>query len=486
MAVVNLTPGLLFGPALDAAVFLLIGSAVRNGAIPYRDYWDHKPPGAYLVNAVGQAILPWLDRWLIDWLMTVVATVAAIVMLERLLRPRVGVAVAWASTLVFACVVTVYPVALGGGYTESFALPLLVCGLWLLARGDRRGRSLAATGVVLAAACLFSLQSVPAAVSVGLAMIVSTPRETLRRGLLLATPGAVLPVAVVTWLAWGGALGAAWDQLVHYDAVYRTLGGSWIPANTIPECIACVCLLPPVLVTCVRIVAGAMKLDRVTAACFGWVGGFAALVVFEQRLYPHYLILLVPALAVIAAPSLAWFAANVRAREACIRRTSVALLALTVALMLLLQAWSVEWMAITQANDKAWQAEVHAAATWIDSNTSPSASVYVWGNHPELYLRFDRPPMPPYLYEFPLTTQGYWSPGATDRVVESWSQDGPDVIVEAPGTVPLSLPAGPALDDPRTYDVLDKFRAFVKGHYRLALDQADLRIWQHTGPNGPP
>ena len=484
VGIVNLAPGLVLGPVLDAAVFLLIGSAVRNGGLPYRDYWDHKPPGAYLLNAAGQTAVPWLDRWLVDWLMTVVAAVVAMVILERLLRPRVGGPVAWVSTLIFACVITAYPVALGGGYTESFALPLVMVALWLVAGGDRRARSVAATGVLLAAACLFSLQAAPAALGIGLATIVSTRRETIRNGLIFVAAGLVLPLALIAWLAWGGALPAAWDQLVHYQSVYRSIGpGAWLAAFIATDLIALGCLLPPVVSTCVRIGRGKVEVDRVMAACLGWILAYAALVLFELRLDPHYLILLAPALAVVGAPSLAWCVANLRAAQPRIRRAAFSLLTVTAVMAVMVEAWSGEWLALTPANGTAWQAEVRTAAAWIDANTPASASLYVWGNYAGLYLSFDRTPEQPYLYEFPLTTAGYWSASSTHDLVARWSQAGPDVIAEAPSSVPLSLPAV-SVADPRTYDVLDELRSFVKGHYRIVLDQADLRIWERVGPNG--
>ena len=484
VAVLNLAPGLVLGPILDAAVFLLIGSAVRGGAMPYRDYWDHKPPGAYLLNAAGQTAVPWLDRWVVDWLMTVVAAVVAMLILQRLLRPRVGAPIAWVSTLVFTCVITAYPVALGGGYTESFALLPVMVALWLVARGDRRACSVAATSVLLAAACLFSLQAAPAALGIGLAMIVSTPRGTIRSGLIFAAAGLVLPLALIAWLAWGGALAAAWDQLVHYQSVYRSIGpGGWLAAFIATDLIALGCLLPAAVFTCVRIGRGRVEVDRVMAACLGWVLAYAALVVFEERLDPHYLILIAPALAVIGAPALAWFVANLRAAQPRIRRTAFSLLTVTAVMVVMLEAWSGEWLALTPSNGTAWQTEVRTAAAWIDSNTPASASLYVWGNYAGLYLSFNRSPEQPYLYQFPLTTAGYWSEGSTHDLVARWSQSGPDVIAEAPSAVPLSMPAV-SVADPRTYDVLDELRSFVKSHYRIVLDQADLRLWERIGPNG--
>jgi len=154
--------------------------------------------------------------------------------------------------------------------------------------------------------------------------------------------------------------------------------------------------------------------------------------------------------------------------------------------MLLLQAWSVSGWPSRRRTTKHGKAEVHAAATWIDSNTSPSAVGLRVGQPPRAV-----PPLRPTAdaalpVRVPADDPGLLVPGATDRVVESWSQDGPDVIVEAPGTVPLSLPAVPPWMTRARTTFSISFRAFVKGHYRLALDQADLRILAAYRPNGPP
>ena len=54
-----LSPGLWLGPRLRTPpVFVLAGMRIRDGSMPYKDLWDHKPPGAYLINAVGQRSCP--------------------------------------------------------------------------------------------------------------------------------------------------------------------------------------------------------------------------------------------------------------------------------------------------------------------------------------------------------------------------------------------------------------------------------------------
>ena len=43
-------------PYRDSGVFLYVGQRILDGDMPYRDIWDHKPPGIHLVNAIGLAV----------------------------------------------------------------------------------------------------------------------------------------------------------------------------------------------------------------------------------------------------------------------------------------------------------------------------------------------------------------------------------------------------------------------------------------------
>ena len=66
--------GIEFG---DSAVFKMMGHVLLNGGIPYVDYFDHKGPYLYLINAIGEFISPnfglfilqilWLTISLILW-----------------------------------------------------------------------------------------------------------------------------------------------------------------------------------------------------------------------------------------------------------------------------------------------------------------------------------------------------------------------------------------------------------------------------------
>ncbi|MCF0218399.1 MAG: hypothetical protein HUK14_01330 [Muribaculaceae bacterium] len=64
----------------DSAVFKMMGHVLLNGGVPYVDYFDHKGPYLYLINAIGESISPhwglfpiqvvWLSLSFILWYKT--------------------------------------------------------------------------------------------------------------------------------------------------------------------------------------------------------------------------------------------------------------------------------------------------------------------------------------------------------------------------------------------------------------------------------
>jgi len=132
-SVALLWPGTSLGPSIDAAVYVLAGSRVRDGIMPYRGLWDSKPPGSFVLNALGQALLPWLEPWLVSWLLTVVFTGTAILLIYDLLCRHLSAGASWGWSLVGCVAMACYPVASGGGLTESFAVLPIVAALWGIA-----------------------------------------------------------------------------------------------------------------------------------------------------------------------------------------------------------------------------------------------------------------------------------------------------------------------------------------------------------------
>lgn len=239
-------------PTTDAGVFATIGRAIAHGAVPYRDVWDHKPPGIFYLNAL---IFGWLSPapWDIHLLEipVLLLTAAAFFWLVRGLSRAPAAALA---TLLFSFFMTVPALTEGGNLTETyFMLPvILAVGLALrygsniaaeprpagvelrrrsnlMARFYRSNWSLALAGAACAAAMLLKPQAV---LDLGLVEAVLLHRVAgegaRRRDLRTALPRILLPAATAVAImlaAYGvlfsqGAGPAMWSELVVYNLHY--------------------------------------------------------------------------------------------------------------------------------------------------------------------------------------------------------------------------------------------------------------------------
>lgn len=480
-----LAPGLVEGPDQDAAVFVLMGIRIRAGGMPYRDLWDHKPPGAYLLNALGQSAFPWLDPWLVSWVLSVVCTALAILLLDRLLRRRVSSRMAWFWSCVCAVTVACYPRAIGGGYTETFALLPLVAALWLV--DSRRGSwpVAAVIGGLLGIACLLSIQSIPAAAALAVAAAFTTEglRVSARRSAALLTAGLVPLLLVLAWLGAGGALGDAVDQLLVYSGAYRA-SSPGLPGILPLAVLPLTCFLIPAGVAVVRMVVRPRSSARVDWVCVAWLLGSLALVGYENRIYLHYLIPVAPPLAVLAAPACSGLWNRIGSPRASVRRLAFGLSAGTIAMVLMAAVFTGEATVAMLVNASWWRNATSATADWVRGNTPTSARMFVWGNVAQLYLAANRAPYGHYMYEFPITTAGYWSAQKTQALVEAWEADPPDIVVESLSDVPL-FQAKTESGDGRGYDSLEPLREFIRGHYRLAASTGGLEVYLLTAPATP-
>jgi len=483
-----LSPGLWLGPPRDSAVFLLAGIRIRAGYMPYKDLWDHKPPGTYVLNAVSQVAVPWLDPWLLFWLLTVAFTGAAILLVDRLLQRRLSPVAAFLWSLICLVGIASHAVALGGGATESFALLPLAAVLLAIAGGRPRWQVSASVGALLSVACLMSLQVVPAAIALFAAAVIGDRRADgtalLRRSIAVVAGGAIIPLAVAGWLLAGGAAGDAFDQIVTYDAAYRE---SIAGITTLLPVVALLlfCLAIPAGVQVGRMCRRPRAFDHISWVSLAWALGFVAYVGYQGRIYLHYLILLVPPLVLLAGPGMDWTVARVRSSNRKLRSLAIGLSIATAFAFATSAAMAIELNGLTLSLASEASQSSGDTADWLKANTPVSASLFVWGNDPGLYISSNRVPYDRYVYEFPLVTPGYWSPGRTAALLSTWTASPPSVIVESPSVVPMFGPADDS-GDPRNYDTLEPLREFVRSHYQLAAAFGDHAVYLPVSGSSAP
>ncbi len=217
-------PGRGLPPSRDSGAFLYIGWRWLEGDIPYRDVWDHKPPGVYAVDALGLRLgrgSLW-GVWGMEVLFLAVAAAGGYALLRRWWGVPVALLVTylWLYTLVFLLD--------GGNLTQEYALPFQFAMFGLWAAVARRHPSsatawAAALGVVTAGAFLFRPNTIAPAL-VGLALWwldASLPwRVRARRTLAFGLGFGVVVGLVAAYFAWQRALGAFWEQAFVFNYLY--------------------------------------------------------------------------------------------------------------------------------------------------------------------------------------------------------------------------------------------------------------------------
>jgi len=472
VAFLLLLPGLLFGPSQDAAVYAAVATRLRAGAALYAEAWDHKPPGAYLIDAGAQAALPWFGPWVPIWIASWLAVAAAGLLTGWTLR-RMGydVLVQGAGGLFVVAALALPPIALGGGHTEHFALVPVAVAFTLAAFGSRN-RSFLGAGILLGLGLATSLQVVPAVIAVvGVAWMRPAPRY-LRLSLIAAGLSALLVVTLAA-LAAGGLLPDAWDAVVRYSAAYRAMnlqvhGPVFSGALGAGILASAVVMIPVGL----GILAGLRAPASTRVACIGcilWLAAGAGWIGFQGRIEGHYVALVVFPVGILLALGIQQLREQLAARPRSWLIFGIPLLVLgIVSGVVVTRASTVVWDELKAINGSA-----SAVAEAIRSSSSDTDTVFVWGNRPQIYFLADRLPASRYLYLAPLTTPGYSSPEQIQEVLTSWEAAAPAFIVDAgsPGPGIAGLPPllieRPLAAYGRDYDVLDPLREFVRGRYVL-------------------
>src|SRR5207245_1466873 len=141
-------------PSEDAGVFFYAAERILHGGLPYRDIWDHKPPGVYAIDAIGLAFGGRAGVWAVQLVSLVVAAVASL----RTTRIFGGGPAIFGT---FAWLVAAPRLFLADGvqtsYVEFYGLPLQLVALALLpphAAALRPGGRAVAIGVLGGAAFL--------------------------------------------------------------------------------------------------------------------------------------------------------------------------------------------------------------------------------------------------------------------------------------------------------------------------------------------
>jgi 4-amino-4-deoxy-L-arabinose transferase-like glycosyltransferase len=275
----------------DEGIFAAVADALRHGRLLYSGAWDNKPPGIFLVYAACQLTgLDMLAVRLIALAATFAVELLVFLMARRLANEVVGVAATG------VCGLLLGPPIIEGqlANTETFMIVFTTLGMYLLvlraeSAADDPWRLLL-PGFVFGVALFFKQIAVLDATTAGI-FICFHYRASWRHLGAFAAGCAMLPLATAGFFLVAGALPQFWAGNVGFMLNYR---GSSLTTSQLA-----VQLLPLALALPYAVSLQPWRSRSFEALLPLWLAFAAIGVSASGHAYPHYLIQLVPALALV-------------------------------------------------------------------------------------------------------------------------------------------------------------------------------------------
>ena len=413
-------PLLCFDFWFDQGVFATIADTLLRGGIPYRDAWEHRPPGIFWVYEASFLLLA-RDLWAVrtaEILAIGLACAGLVRFGERHLGSRsAGLVAAVSLPLLYL------PFAPNTAQPESFQIPLLVWALALWPRdpGAARARELCfSCGGLVATAVLFKT---PAAVFV-FAMLSDrlacdlgpqTPEGRSKWRLTLCTLAglAVPPLLLGAYAGLRGNFVPLWDAVVVFPAEYARSCGPRPLLDHLRQSwngFAGIVLIPELVLLILGAAHGALARPSELAR-----SGIAALlawgtVAVQARYFQYHWLPLLPFLAILMAMAFCKPAAPLPPEARYRRWFRKGLVGVGVTMAVLASATELHRSghlvsSLGEVTTIEARVTLPVATPWGESRTvarriqalsDPGDSIFVWGDAPLLYFLSDRRMAGPY------------------------------------------------------------------------------------------
>ena len=409
----------------DAGIFSLLGRFWLNGAVPYRDFWDNKPPVLLLLNAAADLLgdVSGLGPATAIHLMAAFFVVVLSAAMAGLVRGfGAGRVVASLTGLTAVCFFAGYPFAAGGGFSEppAFALALVA---WLLVERSNRPAALLTAGALAAASLLTSYLAAGLLAGPILALMARPGSVRSRLAGLAIMAAGTLTVAgpLLLYFVYNGAFNDLWSALVSYNLAYATVhcpiantNGSWPCLSNVPFwpslIIFAAFLVPLTIAALLGLRAGLTRGVLLRLLVVLSISGLLAYSNLHRLPGSRYWWPIVAGLLPLAAMGLARYSW----RHTWMPGSKPASMAKWGAMLLLVAQLVVPGGAALQAqaqanlSQDAVESRTQLIAALADAAPSPGP-LLVWGNNATIYLYSSRAPLGNKVDLFALQLPGYAS-----------------------------------------------------------------------------
>jgi hypothetical protein len=188
-------------PGRDNGFFLYSGSQILKGKLPYIDFWDSKGPGIFYINALGLLIGKG-SRWGV-WLLEAIFLFVETVFFFKVTRKKWGHGTALFATM--AWLFALLKIFDGGNFTEEYSLLLSFLALSYFLYLDKKSNKKLAllVGITFSLNFLFRANNIGVPISIALAIFfagIFSQKYTKVRHLIFYTSLASLTVFIITYL----------------------------------------------------------------------------------------------------------------------------------------------------------------------------------------------------------------------------------------------------------------------------------------------
>lgn len=429
-------------PGRDSGLFLYIGQSILDGKIPYRDAWDHKPPGVFYVDALGL----WLGGGSIVgvWAVELLSLCTSVWLGVMALEMAFGLGSAFFGSLAWLAGLMLLFTVGGPNLQEEYALPAKFAALWLFLRSESagyqgpRGFLLGATGAVVV---LLRQNLMGVHLAVGLYILLTRIRSRLVGRLLreiswIVAGGGLVIAAVAGYFALNGALDDLLSASITYNLIYTgvslqsKLDSSVAGFNELARSGLGVIAVASWLVGLVQVAGGhPMPTDARRLLAVGLIAFPLEVVLagLSGRGYGHYYQAWLPTVAVLAAffdwrllrgnssCNASWPSERVRWR-----------LALAIG-MIMMPGYATISGALPLGRPAT---AVAHAANYVREFTRPNDYVLVWGFEPSINFVSGRRSPSRYVQQYPLLTRGYVTTEMIRQFIADLEQRPPELIID--------------------------------------------------------
>jgi hypothetical protein len=499
----------------DSGVFAYAGKLVTEGKLPYRDFFDHKPPLIYYLEALAISISgpnPWSIWWL-DVIYLAVTGIVFFLVLSKVTHVITGSL----TSGIFILTLMTPQFFTGGNYTETYGLlpQVLIIGAAYGYLRNRKSLWVFLIGIITALASLFKQTNI--ALGVGSAFVVlyldflSRQARLGVKHALIFISGFLLPWGITAALWAGlGAFPQFWDAVVMYNLFYVQNG---ISAKGFYETyqiiLGSVPLLPLMVIAfagfCVFVLVNKAWLfhriqseavirseendpsvsEKLFLAVFAAIPFEILFISLSGRNYGHYFITLFPSVVFACG-----YAINKLINETPVKNLSQAASMGFTGLLLVI------WFVPTFSSVHPQRQHLYSLRmlgdtslvqddllSYINEHTKPNDPVLFWQVRTGVNFVTGRPAPSRYIYPLPLFVRTEGSPSRFEQFMQDIKAHQPALIILLVND--QTVPAFDLPDDklcpnciPEAMEGMKELKAFVLSNYQVADKFDEYKVYE--------